>query len=261
MYALGGTLFAVGFDARRLEVRGGSAAPIVEGVRRSPLAQIAGTGVAHFSVSDTGSLIFVPGPASLVVGRWNVALVDRKGVVESLNLPAAPYQNPRVSPDGRRIAVVTTDPKGAYISIYDLTGGPGIGRLTFEGNNRFPTWSRDSQRVAFQSDRDGDRAIFWQLADGTGKAERLTKPDKGTEHVPESWSPKEETLLFAAVKPSAPRALWTFSRASRKEEPFGDIQTSTVIGRRVLSRWTLGSVLEWRNGADHGVRPVVSSHR
>ena len=36
VYALGGTLFAVGFDARRLEVTGGGAAPIVEGVRRAP---------------------------------------------------------------------------------------------------------------------------------------------------------------------------------------------------------------------------------
>ena len=61
-------------------------------------------------------------------------------------------------------------------------------------------------------------------------AERLTKPDKGTAHVPESWSPKDETLLFAAVKPSVSDSLWTFSRASRKEEPFGGVQTSTVMG-------------------------------
>ena len=50
-------------------------------------------------------------------------------------------------------------------------------RLTFGGNSRFPIWSRDSQRVTFQSDRDGDLAIFWQRADGTGSAERLTKPE------------------------------------------------------------------------------------
>ena len=37
VYALGGTLFAVAFDARRLEVTGGGAVPIVEGVRRAPL--------------------------------------------------------------------------------------------------------------------------------------------------------------------------------------------------------------------------------
>src|SRR4029453_657458 len=72
---------------------------------------------------------------------------------------------------------------------------------------------------------------LWQLADGTGTAERLTKPDKDTAHVPESWSPKDETLLFAAVKqPPVTHSLWTFSRANRKEEPFGGVQTSTVTG-------------------------------
>ena len=102
-------------------------------------------------------------------GCWNVARIDRKGGVEPLNLPAGQYQHPRVSPDGSRLAVVTNDPKGDYISIYDLAGGTGLRRLTFGGNNRFPIWSRDSQRVTFQSDRDGDQAIFWQLADGTGR--------------------------------------------------------------------------------------------
>ncbi len=61
-------------------------------------------------------------------------------------------------------------------------------RLTFGGNNRFPIWTANN-RVAFQSDREGDLAIFWQSAVG-GTAERLTKPEPGTSHVPESWSPK-----------------------------------------------------------------------
>ena len=50
-------------------------------------------------------------------------------------------------------------------------------RLTFGGSNRYPVWSRDGRWVAFQSDRDGDRAIFRQAADGSGTAERLTKPE------------------------------------------------------------------------------------
>ena len=231
VYALGGTLFAVGFDARRSEVTGGGAVSIVEGVRRAPLGGTL-TGVAHFSVSDTGSLIFVPGPALFgAAAALSLALIDRKGVVESLNLTAGPYSHPRVSPNGRRVALVTDDPKEAYISIYDLDGGTAMRRLTFGGNNRFPIWSRDSQRVTFQSDRDGDQAIFWQLADGTGEVERLTKPDKGTGHVPESWSPNDETLLFGALKQlSVPFSLWTFSRASRKEEPFGGVQSWAVTG-------------------------------
>lgn len=34
----------------------------------------------------------------------------------------------------------------------------------------------------FQSDRDGDLAIYWPQADGSGTAERLTRPEAGTAH-------------------------------------------------------------------------------
>ena len=58
VFARGGVLFAVPFDLKRLEVTGGEV-PIVEGVWRAPSAN---SGAALFSVSDTGSLIYVPGP-------------------------------------------------------------------------------------------------------------------------------------------------------------------------------------------------------
>ncbi len=51
--------------------------------------------------------------------------------------------------------------------IYDLSGASAPRRLTFGGKNRFPIWSADGERVAFQSDREGDLGIFWQRADGT----------------------------------------------------------------------------------------------
>ena len=60
VYALGGRVFAVAFDVQRLEVKGGPV-PMVEGVRRPPAGV---TGAANFSVSSTGSLIYIPGPVS-----------------------------------------------------------------------------------------------------------------------------------------------------------------------------------------------------
>src|SRR5262249_10826141 len=58
VYAAGGLLLARGFDLRRLEARGG-AVTVVEGVRRSDGGQ---TGAAHFAVSETGALVYIPGP-------------------------------------------------------------------------------------------------------------------------------------------------------------------------------------------------------
>ena len=94
VYALSGRVFAVAFDVRRLEVKGG-AAPMVEGVRRSGGS---GTGTAHFSFSSAGSLIYIPGPVSTSSAQWEIALIDRKGGVERLKLPPGPVPvAPRVS--------------------------------------------------------------------------------------------------------------------------------------------------------------------
>jgi Tol biopolymer transport system component len=114
-------------------------------------------------------------------------------------LVPGPYHHPRVSRDGKHFAVAVDDRRDAYIAVYDISSAAALRRLTFEGKNQFPVWSGDNQWIAFQSDRDGDLGIFMQRADGSsGKAERLTKPEPGVAHVPESWSPDGRTLLFSA---------------------------------------------------------------
>ena len=181
------------------------------------------TGVAHFSVSRTGSLIYVPGPVSPLADQRHLARVDRKGSAEPLALPPGPFDFPRVSPDGTRLAFETDDGLEANVWIYDLSGANQARRLTFGGRNRFPIWSADGERVAFQSNREGDLGIFWQRADVSGTAERLTTADPGTSHFPESWSPKTEAFLFSASSGNS-SSLWMFSLRDRKAEPFGDVR-------------------------------------
>jgi serine/threonine-protein kinase len=141
-----------------------------------------------------------------------------------LKLAPGPYQFPRVSPDGRRVAVGTDDGKDANISVYDLSGATSIQQLTFAGKNRYPVWSADGARVAFQSDREGDLGIFWQRADGTGTGERLTKPEQGTSHVPQSWSRDGQTFLYEVMKGST-RSLWTLSAEDKKAALFVEVQS------------------------------------
>jgi eukaryotic-like serine/threonine-protein kinase len=224
VYALGGRVFAVAFDVQRLEVKG-EPVPMVEGVRRAAGSV---TGAAHYSFSNTGSLVYISGPVSTSSALLDIALTDRKGGVERLELPPGPYLTPRVSPDGARIAFGTDDGKESIVWIYDRSGTTAKRRLTFGGNNRFPIWSADGTRVAFQSDRDSDLAIFWQPADG-GAAERLTKPNQGESHAPESWSPKGDTLLFS-VRKGPDESLSTLSVQDRKVTPFGDVRSSTLTG-------------------------------
>jgi eukaryotic-like serine/threonine-protein kinase len=72
---------------------------------------------------------------------------------------------PRVSPDGKRVVYEMDDGKEAALWISDLSGFNASRRLTFQGANRYPVWSADGERVAFQPDREGDLDIFWQRAD------------------------------------------------------------------------------------------------
>ena len=220
VYALGGVVFALPFDVQHLQASGGPV-PIIEGVTRG-----GPTGTAEFSTAANGSLVFIPGPASPATGLLELALIDRKGAATPLKLQPGAYDHPRVSPDGKRITFGTDDGKDAVVWIYELSGATAMRRLTFGGKNRYPIWSADGQRVAYQSDRDGDLGIFWQAADGSGTPERLTKADKDTSHIPESWSPKGDGFLFRVTK-GDDRSLWLFSLKDRKAMPFGAVQSKT----------------------------------
>jgi Tol biopolymer transport system component len=220
IYAHGGVLSALRFDLRRLAVDGGAVA-LVASVRRSDAAQ---TGTAHFSVSNTGSLIYVPGAASSSSAQGDIALVDVKGVVEKLKLPSGSYEVPRISPDGKRLAFGVDDGRGANIWIYELSGATSMRQLTVRGRNRFPIWTADGQRVVFQSDQEGDLGIFWQRADGSDTAQRLTKPEQGASHIPESW-PRTGEWFSYSVSTGSGFSLWTYSVQDKKATPFSQVRS------------------------------------
>ncbi len=221
LYAVGGRLLVVAFDERRLRVVG-DAVPIVEGLSRSAANW---SGAANVSVANNGSLVYVPGPVTTPGTLMNIALVDRRtGKVEVLNLPPRQYAWPRVSPDGKRLAFATEDGKEPAIWTYDLSGTVPAQQLTTGGNNRFPVWT-SATSVAFQSDRDGDLAIFQQSIGSS--PERLTKPDKGTTHAPESWSETTDTLLFSVAE-ELELSLWALSLRERTRTLFTTVTPSST---------------------------------
>jgi serine/threonine-protein kinase len=237
VYAVSGVLRAMPFDLDGLNVTGG-AVPIVIGVQRLSTRIVSGlaAGNAYYSVSDTGSLIYVPGPVS-PFARTGIALIERDGKPKVMSLPPGTYGFPRVSPDGKRIVYGTDDGKEADVWVYELSGQAQPRRLTFGGGNRFPIWSADGERVAFQSDREGQRAIWWQRLDGT--AERLTTPnDKDISHLPDSFAPDGRTLSYTE-RTATSSGLWTLSLTDKKATAF-DASTANFAGRSSFSpdgRW------------------------
>ena len=100
-YMAEGTMMAVRFDLKKMEVSSG-AVPVVEGIHSS------GPEVGHATqdaMSNTGVLAYVPGSSG--VRRDDVFLYDRKGGMTALKLPPGEDPHPRVSPDGQRIALET----------------------------------------------------------------------------------------------------------------------------------------------------------
>jgi dipeptidyl aminopeptidase/acylaminoacyl peptidase len=193
LYAIAGVEYAVRFDRDRLAISGGPV-PIIEGIRRSLAPTTAG--IAQLAYSQTGTLIYLPGPTDPTAGGNDLAFFDRQGGHTPLKLPPAPYRSPRVSPDGKWVTFASDNDKEATVWVYELSGASAIRRLTFTGRNRAPVWSADGRWIIFQSNREGDLGLFRQRADGSGTPERLTKAGDGEMHIPQSVSPDGNVLLM-----------------------------------------------------------------
>jgi eukaryotic-like serine/threonine-protein kinase len=142
--------------------------------------------------------------------------VSRDGVEQPLAAPPHVYREPRLSPDGRKIAIVTLE-DGLQIWLFDL-GRETLSRFTFRGNNGVPTWAPDGKHLAFWSDIDGPVNIFWQLADGSGGLERLTTSE--FLQAPHSFTADGQLLAFHEVDPSTQRDIWVLRMSDRKAQPF-----------------------------------------
>jgi len=194
-----GNLMAVPFDLATLEVTGDSV-PVVQGVRQTT------TGFVDYSISDNGTLVYVPSTGGL---DGTLVWVDRQGLATPLIEDRQAYRRPRLSPDGQRVAVAFQSEANSDIWIYDIGRGTRM-RLTVEGNNESPVWTPDGTRVTFWSDRDGIQDLYLKPADGSGQAELLLNMNSGNILIPTSWSPDGESLAFYDVTSS--RDIWVLPR-------------------------------------------------
>jgi eukaryotic-like serine/threonine-protein kinase len=200
VYLQGANLMAAPFSLGRLAITGASLA-VIEGVL--PL---------QYSFSSTGSLAYVPGSSQGPQSR--LVWVDRNGVEQSAPVPLHNYVMPRISPDGRRVAVALEE-ADSQIWLYDLARDT-LTRLTFaEGANVDPVWTPDGKRIVFKGVLN---RLFWQPADGSGAAEGLTRERLSNNDVPSSWSPDGQAM--AIVEQSGTLSVWILPLQNRKPQLF-----------------------------------------
>ena len=193
LFSRAGDVWAVAFDLSRLETIG-DPVPVQEGVTTKM------SRAAEFAVSDTGTLVFIPGGDS--VAQRRLVWVSRDGTEEPTAAPAGAYDYVALSPDGTRAAVEIDSGGGVDVWVAELDRGT-LQRITTDpGDDTNPLWSPDGRRVLFRSARHGQPELLWKSADGTGNVEVLGSFDAGVGEVrPSSWTPDGTTLLVAVLNP------------------------------------------------------------
>jgi hypothetical protein len=218
-----GTLLSQKFDAAALRLSG-EPIPVAEGV----LSSLA-TGSAGFTASTTGVLVYRTGPGA---SSDRLAWFSRTGQAVGTLAEPGDYQNPRLSPDGRQLAVRrrTTASNAGDIWILDLDRGTSARLTAAPLSGQQPVWSPDGSRIAYSVGRPGPTTLFQKLASGIAAEEVLSKSDVGAS--PDDWTPDGRGLLYHQGVGQPPTSLMLLTLdADRKPRPVVDSRFVAIDGR------------------------------
>jgi len=196
LYAWAGALQTVAFDPTTCR-KTGSPVTVLDGILLDSLI-----GTAQLSVSNNGTLVYIPGGDDTV--RSIPVWIDRTGKTEPLGLPAAVYGTFQFSPDGQRLCIERKE--GTQIDIYIWAfAETRLTRLTREGYCRSPLWTPDGGRVVF-GHRRKPLNLAWQSVDGAGDIQQLyMSPHYATAYC---WLPDGRQLAFTDFDPDEGQDIW-----------------------------------------------------
>ena len=203
-----GLIAAVDFDARRKKSNGEP---------RIVLDEVSVFTGAAASFASNGSLVYVRARNSnrLVMTDNRATAVGAAGEVRR-------YRYPRLSPDGRKIAVEvsSTGTTRADIWTYDISS-QALSRLTSQASSTQPEWTPDGRYIAYIRESDGKNEAWRVPADGSGQEERLFGQENPVHEL--TFSPVGRQAVFRADHATTNRDIWMLSldtlRGSHKAIP------------------------------------------
>jgi len=218
LYLQQDTLMAQRFDPSTLQLRGDAVSLADQVSSNRALRQ------ETVSTSDNGLLVYGRGHGTSIDRlQW----VDRSGKEIAQTGESGDYGGPRISPDGKNLAVslrVAGD-TGQSIWVYDLARGNGA-RRTFERMSAAsPSWSPDGKTLVFASIGSGVWHLYQKAADGTGDTAPLVAEAGFAESQP-FWSLDGRYVLFSRIEAQASAtdryAIWA-------KPLFGDRKAFSVL--------------------------------
>jgi len=205
---------ALGLSAIRFDPVGGSTSGEAISVL-SDVASVPDLGNSFFAVSDTGTIVFVPGVTS---GDLELVWVDRRGQVTPAVEGKASFMHPRLSPDNRQIAVSGGSEIGLRkIWLYDLERGTRR-LLGGEGSHSTPRWTPDGKELVFSSNATGSWDLYIGAIQGAAKPREFVVREY--EQWGGSWSPDGQRFFFYDVHPETGRDIWFFDVEAQESRPF-----------------------------------------
>jgi Tol biopolymer transport system component/predicted Ser/Thr protein kinase len=216
-----GTLLAQPFDTGRLQLAG-EAVPIAEQV-----ASIQGLG--YFSASESGTLVYRTGTTRGAGLMLQLSWFDRAGTPTLTALEPSRSAAVKVSPDGKRAALVRTDPQNnADVWIVDLMTGAS-NRLTFDpATDGNALWSPDGSQIIWQSQRGGSWGVYRKASNGSGNEELLYKSPPAGAFALTDWTHDGRFIVFHGSTPPAKADIFALPvgpGTSADRQPIPVIQT------------------------------------
>jgi hypothetical protein len=159
---------------------------VLEGVHYDPR-----NGGAHFAISETGTLLYVP--AAPRSPESYLAWVDAGGRITRISDTARVFREPRVSPDGRRVAARIGTDAASDLWVVDIPTAT-LTRVSFGLSARRPTWMPDGRTLTVAAES-GGRWRLLNLPLG-GVTTPVLMYESENRLYPNAWTPDARGLVF-----------------------------------------------------------------